>query len=90
MEGAKLGLFMISACVFVVLLEHPSSPVLHIIDNGLEIMANHTLPFWVTTEDLPDSHNRVTLTPNGGIMLSYTPNSMANALRVGEHIFEQL
>jgi aquaporin Z len=27
MEGAELGLFMISACVFVVLLEHPSSVV---------------------------------------------------------------
>jgi choline dehydrogenase-like flavoprotein len=41
----------------------------------LEIMANHTLPFWVTTEDLPDPENRVTLTENGGIMLSYTPNN---------------
>jgi aquaporin Z len=27
MEAAELGLFMISACLFVVLLEHPSSPV---------------------------------------------------------------
>jgi aquaporin Z len=27
MEGAELGLFMISACVFVVLLEYPTSPV---------------------------------------------------------------
>jgi aquaporin Z len=26
MEGAELGLFMVSACVFTVLLEHPSSP----------------------------------------------------------------
>ena len=41
----------------------------------LEIMANHTLPFWMTTEDLPDPNNRVTLTENGGIMLSYTPNN---------------
>jgi len=41
----------------------------------LEIMANHTLPFWVTTEDLPDPHNRVTLTESGNIMLSYTPNN---------------
>jgi choline dehydrogenase-like flavoprotein len=29
----------------------------------------------VTTEDLPDPENRVTLTENGGIMLSYTPNN---------------
>jgi aquaporin Z len=27
MEGAELGLYMISACAFVVLLEHPTSPV---------------------------------------------------------------
>jgi choline dehydrogenase-like flavoprotein len=41
----------------------------------LEIMAHHTLPFWVTSEDLPDPNNRVTLTENGGIMLCYTPNN---------------
>src|SRR5262249_38279079 len=41
----------------------------------LEIMAHHTLPFWMTTEDLPDPNNRVTLTENGAIMLSYTPNN---------------
>jgi choline dehydrogenase-like flavoprotein len=41
----------------------------------LEIMAHHTLPFWMTTEDLPDSNNRVSLTKNGGIMLTYTPNN---------------
>jgi aquaporin Z len=27
MEGAELGLFMVSACSFTVLLEHPASPV---------------------------------------------------------------
>jgi choline dehydrogenase-like flavoprotein len=41
----------------------------------LEIMARHTLPFWMTTEDLPDANNRVTLTESGGIMLSYTSNN---------------
>src|SRR5262249_12079752 len=41
----------------------------------LEIMAHHTLPFWMTTEDLPDSNNRVTLTENGEIMLTYTANN---------------
>jgi choline dehydrogenase-like flavoprotein len=41
----------------------------------LEIMAEHTLPFWMTTEDLPDSNNRVTLAENGGIRLSYAPNN---------------
>lgn len=32
-EAALLGLFMISACVFAVLLEHPSSPLQRTIDN---------------------------------------------------------
>jgi aquaporin Z len=33
MEGAELGLFMISACAFVVLLEYPTSPVHQILPN---------------------------------------------------------
>lgn len=35
MEAAALGLFMISACVFTVLLEHPGSPIHQAIDNPL-------------------------------------------------------
>ena len=41
----------------------------------LELMAKHSLDFWLTSEDLPDPDNRVTLDSNGGIMLSYTPNN---------------
>jgi choline dehydrogenase-like flavoprotein len=41
----------------------------------LEIMANHTLPFWLTTEDLPDPENRVSVTSRGDVMLSYRPNN---------------
>src|SRR5947209_3915859 len=33
MEAAALGMFMISACVFGVLLEHPSSPLAQAVDN---------------------------------------------------------
>jgi choline dehydrogenase-like flavoprotein len=42
---------------------------------SLELMAEHAVPFWVTSEDLPHPHNRVTLTRTGQIMLSYTPNN---------------
>ncbi|HBY63074.1 MAG TPA: hypothetical protein DEH78_24900 [Solibacterales bacterium] len=35
MEGAELGLFMLSACSFAVLLEHPSSPLQQAIESGL-------------------------------------------------------
>jgi choline dehydrogenase-like flavoprotein len=41
----------------------------------LEIMANHTLSFWLTSEDLPDRNNRVSLGRNGTITLTYTPNN---------------
>lgn len=34
MEAAELGLFMISACLFVVLIEHPASPLRGLIENN--------------------------------------------------------
>lgn len=42
----------------------------------LEMMAQHSLDFWLTSEDLPDPNNRVTLNPQGEIVLSYTPNNL--------------
>ena len=41
----------------------------------LEIMANHSLDFWLTSEDLPDPNNRVTLDRDGNIVLSYKLNN---------------
>jgi choline dehydrogenase-like flavoprotein len=41
----------------------------------LEKMAEHTLSFWLTSEDLPDPNNRVTVDRDGRITLSYTPNN---------------
>ncbi len=41
----------------------------------LELMARHSLDFWLTSEDLPDPNNRVTLDAKGEIVLSYTPNN---------------
>jgi choline dehydrogenase-like flavoprotein len=38
-------------------------------------MANHAVPFWLTSEDLPDAENRVTLTREGRITLTYRPNN---------------
>ncbi len=42
----------------------------------LDLMAKHSLDFWLTTEDLPRPENRVTLNKNGDIVLSYTPNNL--------------
>lgn len=41
----------------------------------LDLMANHSLDFWLTTEDLPDPENRVTLDRDGNIVLQYQPNN---------------
>jgi choline dehydrogenase-like flavoprotein len=42
----------------------------------LELMARHSLDFWLTSEDLPDPNNRVTIDRNGKIVLTYTPNNL--------------
>jgi choline dehydrogenase-like flavoprotein len=41
----------------------------------LELMAAHSLDFWLTSEDLPDPENRVTLDRQGNIVLTYKPNN---------------
>jgi choline dehydrogenase-like flavoprotein len=42
---------------------------------SLDLMAKHSLDFWLTSEDLPDPNNRVTLDAEGRIVLSYKPNN---------------
>ena len=43
----------------------------------LDLMARAlALDFWLTSEDLPDPDNRVTLDRDGKIVLSYTPNNV--------------
>jgi choline dehydrogenase-like flavoprotein len=41
----------------------------------LDLMARHSLDFWLTSEDLPDPENRVSLDSQGSIVLSYRPNN---------------
>jgi choline dehydrogenase-like flavoprotein len=41
----------------------------------LDLMARHSLDFWMTSEDLPHADNRVTITRDGQIQLSYKPNN---------------
>ena len=43
---------------------------------SLEEMARHSLDFWLTSEDLPDPENRVTINAADEIVLSYTPNNL--------------
>ena len=41
----------------------------------LELMASHSLDFWLTSEDLPDPENRVSLDRDGNVVLAYRPNN---------------
>jgi choline dehydrogenase-like flavoprotein len=41
----------------------------------LDKLASHAVDFWLTTEDLPDPDNRVTVDRSGNLTLSYTPNN---------------
>ena len=41
----------------------------------LDYLGRHSLDFWLTSEDLPDPENRVTLDGQGNIVLSYRPNN---------------
>ncbi|HEY2773970.1 MAG TPA: GMC family oxidoreductase [Candidatus Binatia bacterium] len=49
----------------------------------LEKMAEHAVPFWMTTEDLPDPNNRVTVDGRGSVTLSYTANNEKAHARLG-------
>jgi len=50
----------------------------------LELMAKHSLDFWLTSEDLPDPANRVSLDREGGIVLEYAPNNQEGHKRLQE------
>jgi choline dehydrogenase-like flavoprotein len=42
----------------------------------LELMAKHSLDFWLTSEDLPHPDSRVTLDRDGNIVLAYVPTNL--------------
>jgi choline dehydrogenase-like flavoprotein len=48
----------------------------------LDWMAKHSIDWWLTSEDLPDPDNRVTVGADGRIRLSYAPNNEAGHRRL--------
>jgi choline dehydrogenase-like flavoprotein len=56
----------------------------------LDEMALHAVDFWLTTEDLPDPNNRVTLDAHGKIVLSYTFNNQVATKRLYERLKSML
>jgi choline dehydrogenase-like flavoprotein len=43
---------------------------------ALEVLAQHSIDFWLTSEDLPDPENRVKVNRSGQIELHYKPNNL--------------
>jgi choline dehydrogenase-like flavoprotein len=48
----------------------------------LDQMAKHAIDFWLTTEDLPDPNNRVTVNEKGEVQLAYTFNNQEPTKRL--------
>ena len=55
-------------------------------ERTLEWVARHAVDFWLTTEDLPDPNNRVTVDENGQIILAYTPNNQVPMRKLYEKL----
>jgi len=56
----------------------------------LDEIAHHAVDFWLSTEDLPDPNNRVTLDKKGNIVLSYTPNNQVAKQKLYEKLKSML
>ena len=56
----------------------------------LDLMASHGIPFWLTSEDLPDPQNRVEPTADGGIRLHYRANNEEGHARLHAKLKELL
>jgi choline dehydrogenase-like flavoprotein len=55
---------------------------------ALELMGAHSLDFWLTSEDLPDPNNRVTIDRDGKIVLDYRPNNEEGHTRLAAKLKE--
>jgi len=53
-------------------------------------MAQHSLDFWLTSEDLPRPDNRVTVEKDGRIRLSYRPNNLEGHERLKAKLRDML
>jgi choline dehydrogenase-like flavoprotein len=59
----------------------------------LETMKSHSVPWWLTTEDLPSHNNRVRWIAGKGIQLAYTPNNekpYQRLIKRWEHVLKEV
>ena len=59
-------------------------------DRALEWISRHAVDFWLTTEDLPDPDNRVTVDTEGRITLAYRPNNQVPMQKLYEKLRSML
>ena len=59
-------------------------------DRALEWISRHAVDFWLTTEDLPDPDNRVTVDTEGRITLAYKPNNQVPMQKLYEKLRSML
>ena len=55
-------------------------------DRVLDEVSRHAVDFWLTTEDLPDPGNRVTIDREGRVVLAYTPNNQVPMRKLYEKL----
>ncbi|MGA3000968.1 MAG: GMC family oxidoreductase [Acetobacteraceae bacterium] len=59
-------------------------------NRALDEIARHAVDFWLTTEDLPNPDNRVTIDRDGRLTLSYTPNNQVPKQRLYDKLRSML
>ena len=59
-------------------------------DRALDEIARHAVDFWLTTEDLPDPDNRVTIERDGRLKLAYKPNNQVPMQKLYEKLKSML
>jgi choline dehydrogenase-like flavoprotein len=53
---------------------------------ALDKIAEHSVDFWLCTEDLPNANNRVSINEKGEIILDYTPNNQVPQQKLYEKL----
>ena len=56
----------------------------------LDNLADHAVDFWLTTEDLPNPENRVTVDRSGKVTLTYTPNNQVPTRKLYDQLKSML
>ncbi len=59
-------------------------------DFDVDDVANHSIDFFITAEDLPDENNRVTIADDGKIKLEYTQNNVEAYQRLRKKLIDLL